>query len=90
MGQLQGQISDVAFRGRGYEHAVTLVNGVQLSGIFSATRGRRGDRVGLRVDPNGAHLFGDAANSANDEEIPFDLSTGDAIEIDISKEFTTL
>jgi len=54
---LVGRIEDVAFRGRGYEHAVQLVCGTHLSGVFAVERVNRGSEVGLRLDPSGCMLF---------------------------------
>ncbi len=54
---LVGTVSDVAFRGRGYEHAVELHEGFRLSGIFSEHRVGRGDTVGLRLDTGGCLVF---------------------------------
>lgn len=89
--QLLGHVSDVAFRGRGYEHAVVLDNGVLLSGIFSKVRRMRHDRVGLSVDPLGAQLFdaAEVAESSTDVE-DITLEERDATQIDLSKEFTQL
>ena len=56
---LVGTVSDVAFRGRGYEHAVELHEGTRLSGIFSEQRVGRGDTVGLRLDTGGCLVFPD-------------------------------
>jgi ABC-type Fe3+/spermidine/putrescine transport system ATPase subunit len=54
---LVGRIADVAFRGRGYEHAVELDCGTQLNSIFSATKVARGQVVGLHLDQGGCHVF---------------------------------
>ncbi|MHB1987287.1 MAG: ABC transporter ATP-binding protein [Acidimicrobiales bacterium] len=54
---LVGNVSDVAFRGRGYEHAVELSDGLCISGVFSEWRVARGERVGLRLDPGGCLVF---------------------------------
>jgi iron(III) transport system ATP-binding protein len=56
---LVGTVSDVAFRGRGYEHAVELHEGTRLSGIFSEQRVGRGDTVALRLDTGGCLVFPD-------------------------------
>lgn len=57
---LAGIVADVAFRGRGYEHAVDLPgNQGRLTGIFAETRAARGEAVGLRLDPAGCLLFAD-------------------------------
>jgi len=54
---LTGVISDVAFRGRGYEHAIDIAGHGRLTGVFSETRAARGDQVGLRLEAAGVHLF---------------------------------
>jgi iron(III) transport system ATP-binding protein len=54
---LTGKVTDVAFRGRGYEHAIDVPGHGRLTGIFSDTRAARGDQVGLRLEPGGVHLF---------------------------------
>jgi iron(III) transport system ATP-binding protein len=54
---LTGVISDVAFRGRGYEHAIDIAGHGRLTGVFSEVRGARGDQVGLRLEAAGVHLF---------------------------------
>jgi iron(III) transport system ATP-binding protein len=60
---LIGRVSDVAFRGRGYEYAIDLPGNGQLTGIFARHRAARGDEVGLVLDPDGCHLFpADAAD----------------------------
>ena len=59
---LTGRVADVAFRGRGYEYAIDLPGLGRLTGVFARHRAGRGDEVGLRLDPEGCHLFGgDAA-----------------------------
>ncbi len=54
---LAGTVTDVAFRGRGYEHAIDVPGHGLLTGVFAATRATRGERVGLRFDAEGCHLF---------------------------------
>jgi iron(III) transport system ATP-binding protein len=54
---LAGTVADVAFRGRGYEHAIDIPGTGRLTGVFSDARARRGEAVGLRLDPSGCHLF---------------------------------
>ncbi len=65
---LTGRVADVAFRGRGYEYAIDLDRIGRLTGIFARHRADRGDSVGLRLDPEGCHLFpdADAAHPAKD------------------------
>ena len=52
-----GSVTDVAFRGRGYEHAVVLAEGNQVTGIFHDARFARGDVVGLSIEPAGCLAF---------------------------------
>ncbi|HVT69392.1 MAG TPA: ABC transporter ATP-binding protein [Trebonia sp.] len=68
---LTGTVADVAFRGRGYELAVDLprdpsgtpgAGGTpeaagRLTGVFARHRPFRGERIGLRLEPSGCHLF---------------------------------
>jgi iron(III) transport system ATP-binding protein len=54
---LTGRVADVAFRGRGYEHAIDLPGLGRLTGVFARHRAQRGDSVGMRLDPDGCHLF---------------------------------
>ncbi len=57
---LIGTVADVAFRGRGYDHAIDVPGQGRLTGVFSRARTGRGERVGLRFSPDGCHLFGPA------------------------------
>ena len=61
-------MADVAFRGRGYEYAIDLPGLGRLTGVFARHRAERGDAVGLRLDPEGCHLFPAAAEA--EEETP--------------------
>ena len=62
---LTGRVADVAFRGRGYEYAIDMPGLGRLTGVFARHRASRGDEVGLRLDPEGCHLFpADVAPSA--------------------------
>ncbi|MGB9112813.1 MAG: ABC transporter ATP-binding protein [Acidimicrobiales bacterium] len=66
-----GSVTDVAFRGRGYEHVIDLPGGERISGVMSERRFERHASVGLRFDDAGCHFFSDArlANgSAPDRE----------------------
>ena len=54
---LSGRVTDVAFRGRGYEHAIDINGTTRLTGVFADVRAARGETVGLRLDPAGCHLF---------------------------------
>jgi iron(III) transport system ATP-binding protein len=63
---LTGQVADVAFRGRGYEYAIDLPGLGRLTGVFARHRAERGDSVGMRLDPEGCHLF--SAEAKADEK----------------------
>ena len=54
---LTGRVADVAFRGRGYEYAIDLPGLGRLAGVFARHRAARGDEVGVRLEPDGCHLF---------------------------------
>jgi iron(III) transport system ATP-binding protein len=54
---LTGTVADVAFRGRGYDLAIDLPGGGRLTGVFARHRPARGERLGLRLEPSGCHLF---------------------------------
>jgi iron(III) transport system ATP-binding protein len=60
---LAGTVADVAFRGRGYEHAIDIAGHGRLTGVFAPVRAERGETVGLRLDPAGCHVF--AAENAS-------------------------
>ncbi|MDA8296015.1 MAG: ABC transporter ATP-binding protein [Actinomycetota bacterium] len=55
--QLFARVTDVAFRGVGYEHAVVLADGTPLNGIFSPRRARWGENVGVALQPSGCLAF---------------------------------
>jgi iron(III) transport system ATP-binding protein len=59
-----GTVADVAFRGRGYEHAIDIPEHGRLTSVFSDARADRGAHVGLRLDPRGCHLFSAGAAQA--------------------------
>ena len=66
---LTGRVTDVAFRGRGYEHAIELAvhphpsthtdptGYTQLTGVLADIRVPRGETVTLRLDPAACHAF---------------------------------
>jgi iron(III) transport system ATP-binding protein len=60
---LSGRVADVAFRGRGYEYAIDIPGLGRLTGVFARHRADRGDSVGMRLDPEGCHLFPGTAAS---------------------------
>jgi hypothetical protein len=54
---LSGRITDVAVRGRGYQHAIDVNESTRLTGVFADVRAARGETDRLRLDPAGCHLF---------------------------------
>jgi iron(III) transport system ATP-binding protein len=54
---LTGRVTDVAFRGRGYEHAIDIDGRTRLTGVLAETRVPRGEQVGLRLDVTACHAF---------------------------------
>ncbi len=54
--QLTGRVADVAFRGRGYDHAIA-VGDAQLVGVHDERRWERGQPVGLELDRSGCFAF---------------------------------
>ena len=62
---LTGRVTDVAFRGRGYEHAIDIDGRTRLTGVLAETRVPRGEQVGLRLDVTACHAFPtDTTNTA--------------------------
>ena len=66
---LSGRVADVAFRGRGYEYAIDVTGFGRLTGVFARHRAERGDAVGLRLDPEGCHLFPASATAPDGEGV---------------------
>jgi len=65
---LAGRVTDVAFRGRGYEHAIDVDGSTRLTGVFAEFRVARGEVVGLRMDPACCHLYPAEPSDAQDHE----------------------
>ncbi len=61
---LEALVCDVAFCGRGYEHALAMTNGSLLTRVFSTTRFDRGSPVGVVLEPGGCLLVDDAEDLA--------------------------
>ena len=79
---LLGHVADVAFRGRGYEHAVELSGGAQINSIFSEVRFGRGQAVGLRLEAAGCLVFpgdGGCDTELPDSEVTMSSGAGDAL-----------
>jgi len=55
---LTGRVTDVAFRGRGYEHAIQVgTGGTRLTSVLADVKVPRGATVGVRLDLAGCHAF---------------------------------
>lgn len=54
---LVGTVADVAFRDRGYEHAIDIPGYPRLTGVLASGRVDRGDTVGLNFHPEGCMVF---------------------------------
>ncbi|MGH3184842.1 MAG: hypothetical protein ACRDOE_23445, partial [Streptosporangiaceae bacterium] len=54
---LSGQVTDVAFRGRGYEHAIDISGDTRLTGVFADVRA-------ARARPSGCAWTGPAVTSS--------------------------
>jgi len=61
-----GTVTDVAFRDRGYEHAVDVPGQGIFSGIFGAWRAARGETVGLHLESAGCMIFPSAHDGPDD------------------------
>lgn len=54
---LVGTVADVAFRDRGYEHAIELPNRTRITGVYAPQRAKRGDAVGIALQTEGCLVF---------------------------------
>jgi ABC-type Fe3+/spermidine/putrescine transport system ATPase subunit len=54
---LVGIVTDVAFRDRGYEHAVDVAGAAMITGVLGRDRVGRGETVGLRFEASGCYVF---------------------------------
>jgi iron(III) transport system ATP-binding protein len=54
---VRGTVADVAFRDRGYEHAVDIPGGARINSVLASFRVDRGEAVGLRFETAGCQLF---------------------------------
>jgi ABC-type Fe3+/spermidine/putrescine transport system ATPase subunit len=73
-----GTVTDVAFRDRGYEHAVDVAGGGTISGVLAAERVMRGETVGLHFEPSGCIVFAHGSEPPPAEPSS-DLDVADAI-----------
>ena len=55
-GHLIGIVTDVAYRGRGYDHVVSVAGRI-LTGCFDSVRHDRGSAVTIALDPDGCVAF---------------------------------
>ena len=60
---LLGTVTDVAFRDRGYEHAVDLPGDTRISAVFAPRRVQRGGDRRLCFEPSGCLVFPAPAKS---------------------------
>ena len=54
---VRGQVRDVAFNGRGYEHAVSVGDDAVISKVFAHTRFERGADVAVSFDPTSCFVM---------------------------------
>jgi iron(III) transport system ATP-binding protein len=67
---LLATVTDVAFRGRGYDVALRLQDGSHLNSIYSDHRMKLNESVGLRIDPVGCFVFGGRTSLLDSQSIP--------------------
>jgi len=74
------QVRDVAFAGRGYEHALVGEGTLLFTRVFSPQRWPRGSTVGVRLLPDGCLVLpadkarGQTSEQARDEKDLVDLT----------------
>ncbi|MHB8459618.1 MAG: ABC transporter ATP-binding protein [Candidatus Limnocylindrales bacterium] len=76
---LRGRVADVAFRGRGYDHAVVLANGTRLVGIHDERPWSRGVEVGVTFDRAGCFFFAAESEPATTADPSVQASAGTAV-----------
>lgn len=69
----RARVLDVAYRGRGYEHAVAVGEHV-LHSVFSSNRVIRGTEVALKIDPVGCMAFAQDQRGINNSSSASELS----------------
>ncbi len=67
---LAAHVTDVAFRGRGYDVALKLQDGSHLNSIYSDHRMKLNESVGLSIDPVGCFVFGGRAALMDPQSVP--------------------
>lgn len=60
-GQLAARVRDVAFAGRGYEHALASAGGLLFTKVYCEQRWPRGAEVSLRLAPEGCLVLAEPA-----------------------------
>ena len=70
VGEVDGTVVDVAYRGRGYDHVIACGD-VMLTSVFAVQARPRGSRVRLVLDPGGCIAFPltEADDTRYDEEV---------------------
>jgi iron(III) transport system ATP-binding protein len=63
--QFMAHVRDVAFCGRGYEHALGGEGPLLFTRVFSETRWERGRSVGVRLNPDGCLVLGEEGAAAD-------------------------
>lgn len=56
-GHLDAVVTDAAYRGRGYDHALEVEGGRQLIGVHDQRRWQPGDRAAVRLAPHSGVVF---------------------------------
>ncbi len=68
LGEIDGTVLDVAYRGRGYDHVITAGDAT-LTSVFAVRPRARGSAVRLALDPSGCIAFPLADSSRYDGEV---------------------
>jgi iron(III) transport system ATP-binding protein len=67
--QFFAHVRDVAFSGRGYEHALAGDESILLTRVFSEKRWERGTAVGVRLSPEGCLVLGTDEPAVSPSEV---------------------
>ncbi|HEV8065852.1 MAG TPA: ABC transporter ATP-binding protein [Acidimicrobiales bacterium] len=70
-----GSVTDVAFRGRGYELAVDLSTGQRVSNVVAGRRVQRGEVVGLHFEESGCVVFPEPPAAAEQRQAAEEVAT---------------
>jgi len=71
---LAGTVTDVAYRGRGYDHVVSCAAGV-LTAVFDSHPRTRGTRVEVALDPDGCVVYPSPAAAPGNNSYDSNLTT---------------